>query len=359
MRHLNISNSEVGRNDLRRRTLCGGRRSATSRRDVLMGTELLCCDGKRLVITEGLCYVEQNKKNDTALSENVAGILEKHPNCFSKNMAELGTCQISELNIALTNEKPINRRAYRVPFAKRVVVEEMVNEMLINNIIRPSVSPFASPIVLVKKSNGEDKMCIVYRELNAATKKQPFPMPIIDELLETTSFFTTLDLMAGYYQVPLAAGSQKYTAFVTHNGHFEFLRMLFGLVNAPSTFQCIMNVIIQQMLLPGDVVSYLDNTIIASKSEEEGLENLDRFLSVIGKVGLTLRMDKCVFLAPKISFLGHKISADGIEPGDKKVTAIQNFPVPTDVNAVRRFLGLTGFFRKFVNHYAVLAKPLT
>lgn len=329
--------------------------------DVLLGTELLCRDGNRLVISEGICFVEPVKKTEPVIRPDVAELIAKYPNAFSKSMAELGECVTNKMKIEVMSDKPIQRRPYRIPFSKRTVVDGMVNEMIENKIVRPSESPYASPIVLVKKGNGEDRMCIDYRELNDVTVKQPFPMPIIEELLETLAgnvYFTKLDLMAGYYQVPVVEDSQKYTAFVTHNGHYEFMRMPFGLVNAPSVFQKIMNEV-QKLLPEGDVVSYLDDTIIPSITVAEGLQKLERFLAVIVMVGLTLRLDKCEFLATHITFLGHKLSANGIEPGDKKILAIKEFPVPNDVSDVRRFLGLSGFFRKFVDHYAVVAKPLT
>lgn len=329
--------------------------------DVLLGTELLCRDGNRLVIAEGICFIEPTKTDEKDIRPEISELMIKYPKCFSRNLNELGTCKIHEMKIELTCETPIYRRAYRMPMAKRMAVDNMITELLDNGIIRPSVSSFASPALLVKKSNGEDRLCIDYRELNNVTVKQAFPMPIIEELLESVAgyrFFTTLDLMAGYHQVMVEEESRKYTAFVTHNGHYEYVRMPFGLVNAPSVFQRIMNDVCKK-LPPGFVLSYLDDTIIPSMTEKEGLQKIDVFLSVIESVGLTLRLDKCVFLSSKITFLGHKVSANGIEPGDKKISAIEQFPAPIDVPAVRRFLGMTGFYRKFVSHYASIAKPLT
>lgn len=214
--------------------------------------------------------------------------------------------------------------------------------------------------MLVKKRNGEDRMCVDYRELNSITERQPFPMPVFEKLfamLAGNKYFTSLDLMSGYYQIPVEPESQKYTAFVTHDGHYEFTRMPFGLVNVPSVFQSCMNEL-QIKLPPGDVAVYLDDTIIPSVTVEEGLEKLKRILGAMKECGLTLRLNKCVFLSEHIKFLGHNVSENGIMPGDDKVASIRQFPEPTDLHTVRRFLGLTGFFRKFVRNYYI-AKPLT
>lgn len=177
------------------------------------------------------------------------------------------------------------------------------------------------------------------------TMKQPFPMPVVEEVLASLAgytYFTTLDLMMGYHPIPVDEASRKYTAFVTHDGHFEYKRKPFGLVNAPSVFQNLINEV-QQMLPSGEAITYLDDTIIPSIDIQQGIERLERFLNALKKVGLTLRKDKCVFLAENIKFLGHHVSANGIKPGCDKVAAIQKFPTPKNVHEVRRFLGMTGF----------------
>lgn len=155
-------------------------------------------------------------------------------------------------------------------------------------IIRPSQSSYASPIVLVKKQNGEDRMCVDYRQLNGITVKQPYPMPIIEEQLASlagNTVFTSLDLMAGYYQIPIAESSRKYTGFVTTDGHYEFNRMPFGLVNAPSVFQNFMNDI-ANVLGSGDTIPYLDDIIIPSCDVTQGQKRLEKFLTVFSTTGL-------------------------------------------------------------------------
>lgn len=166
-----------------------------------------------------------------------------------------------------------------------------MEELLQLEIIRNSTSKYASPVVLVQKRKGKDRLCIDYRRLNAITIKQPYPMPIVEEqlaLLAGYKIFTTLDLVAGYYQIPIAESSRKFTGFVTNDGHYEFNRMPFGLVNAPSVFQDAINGIVRQ-LAPGEAIPYLDDIIIPSVDVKQGLERLQKFLIVLARSGLTLR----------------------------------------------------------------------
>lgn len=198
-----------------------------------------------------------------------------------------------------------------------------------------------------------------YRQLNAITVKQPYPMPVVDDklaVLAGNTIFTSLDLVAGYHQIPISESSKRYTAFVTNEGHYEFKRMPFGLVNAPSVFQTAINGVIQQ-LNRGEAIAYLDDVIIPSVDIADGICRLRKFLIVLKTSGLTLRLSKCKFLAEEVSFLGHRINKDGMMPGDVKTAAIRMFPVPTNLHELRQFLGLTGFFRKFVSNYAAITRP--
>lgn len=331
--------------------------------EILLGTKLLCADGKRLVIGEGECFVlPQTNENDDKVTtqEKVKQLLGRYKQCFSENLQDIGICKTTSMKIELTTDVPVRLRPHRVPFAKQEAVKTMVNDLLDNGIITKSKSAYASPIVMVKKTNGEDRMCVDFRALNQITVRQPFPMPVMDELmakLAGSTYFTSMDLISGYHQIPIDPESQKFTAFVTSDGHYEYKRMPFGLVNAAAVFQTLMEEIVT-MMPAGELVAYLDDTVIPSATIEEGLERLERFLQILAKVGLTLRRDKCVFLQERIKFLGHTVTCGGVEPGDDKVAAIRNFEVPKNVHDVRRFLGLTGFFRKFVQHHAVIARPL-
>lgn len=329
---------------------------------MLLGTDLLCGVGRYVLIGNNRCTVLPSVEECAQANRiHVTHLLAEYAHRFASNISEIGTANTSTMKIELTTASPVCQMAHRIPFAKRELVNDIVRDLLNSGIITTSNSPYSSPIVLFKKANGEDRMCIDYRALNAITVKQPFPMPVVEELLAKlagNTYFTSLDLMSGYYQIPVSEESRKFTAFHTHEGHFEFARMPFGLVNAPSVFQACMTVV-QQAMKSGETVIYLDDVVIPSHSIEEGIERLRRFLDALTTAGLTLRLDKCVFLAERITFMGHNISREGNQPGEIKAEAIREFAVPKDIHEVRRFLGRTGFFRKFVPNYAHISKPIT
>lgn len=325
---------------------------------LLLGTDMLCGVGRFVLIGNNECkMVEGGATASPALDE----LLAEFPQCFSTSLHTLGVATTTTMNIELTTSKPICTRGCRLPFAQRPNVSKMVSELLDSGIIVHSKSPYASQLVIVKKSSGEDRLCVDYRPLNAVTVKHRYPMPIIEELLAKMAgctHFTALDFMSGYYQVPIHPDARKYTAFDTHDGHFEFTRMPFGLVNAPSVFQAAINELIKRVPV-GEAIAFMDDIVIPSCGVQQGVERLRRFLEAVTEAGLTLRMEKCVFLAERIKFCGHHVSQKGIEPGESKVAAISDFPEPANVHEVRRFLGLTGYFRKFVKDYARISQPLT
>jgi len=264
------------------------------------------------------------------------------------------------MEITLTSNVPCYTKPYRTPFALRSVVGNITSELLDSD-IRPSDSPYASGIVVVKKQNGEYRLCVDYRRLNSITVKIPFPMPNLEEQfaqLAGNTYFSQLDLRMGYHQVEVCESSKQFTAFVTSDGHYDYNRMPFGLVNAPAVFQAVMNKIVKRME-PGEVLAYLDDVIVPSKTFDGGIQRLEKFFRILKESGLTLRYDKCKFLQSEITLLGHIVNKDGITPGENKLSAIKNFKVPNNVKDVRRFLGLTGFFRKFVENYSLIIRPLT
>lgn len=263
--------------------------------------------------------------------------------------------------INLQNNDPVVYRPYRLAVKEKEQVRTMVSELLENDIVRPSTSSYASPVVLVKKKNGEFRLCIDYRALNKKTVKENYPMPLIDDQLDVLSgnqLFTTLDLKSGYYQIPIREGDKHKTAFVTPDGHFEFNRMPFGLANAPATFQRLMNQVLGSARHK-EVLAYLDDVIIPSNSFDEGLTRLESVLQLFSKVGFTFNLSKCIFFSPKVEYLGFEVSVNGIRPGSKKIEAVEKFPTPLNHHNVRQFLGLASFFRRFVQGFSVIAKPLT
>lgn len=296
----------------------------------------------------------------TDIKNKLQQLVSNFRHCFATSIREIGQSKNTEMHIALNTQQPFTYRPYRMSPAERNVAKEMVQELLDVGIVRESTSPFSSPILLVKKKDGKPRLCVDYRKLNNATVKDKFPLPRIDDQIDRLHgavYYSTLDLVSGYHQIPLEEKSKQYTAFVTPDGHFEYNKMPFGLCNAPSVFQRMMN----NLLAPFDdfATVYLDDILIYSRTPEENLAKLERLLQALSEEGLTLNPDKCSFLCTSVNYLGYEISGQGVQPGKIKSKAIENFPQPKDIRTVRQFLGLTGFFRHFVKNYALITEPIT
>ncbi|XP_046972455.1 uncharacterized protein LOC124539202 [Vanessa cardui] len=272
-----------------------------------------------------------------------------------------GFTNLTEMTIELDDAEPVVYRPYRMSYADRTLVRNMIQEMVDHGIIRESNSPYASPILLVQKKTGDKRLCVDYRALNRKTKKEHYPLPRIEDQLDQLAgnkVFTSLDLASGYYQISIAEESRHKTAFVTPDGQYEYNRMPFGLVNAPSVFQRTINKILLEAKIKYAIV-YMDDILIPSKDIEEGLKRLEEVLVLLKRGGLTLKLSKCHFFLETIDFLGYEVKSDGIRPGLRKIEAVANFPKPGNQHELRQFLGLSGYFRRFIRNYASLAAPLT
>lgn len=288
-------------------------------------------------------------------------LLQSYRDCFAENLCEVGCAVDVEMHIELLDNRPVVYRPYRLSHSEREKVRETIDDLLRNDIIQESTSSYSSPILMVKKKTGEQRLCVDFRALNNKTVKDRFPLPMIDDQvsnLSGNSFFTTLDMASGYYQVPMSKDSQHLTGFVTPDGHYEFKRMPFGLANAPAVFQRMINKILGDKRFKY-ALAYLDDVLIPSKDIEEMFERLEEVLQLFRQYGLTLKLSKCRFFDTKVEYLGYEVSSDGIQPGKEKLRAVEEFPTPRNVHEVRQFLGLTGYYRKFIQGYGESARPLT
>lgn len=274
---------------------------------------------------------------------------------------KLGRTKLLNHNICLTHEMPVKQKPYRVSPTKQKIMKELIDEMLTTGVIEPSSSAWASPIVLIPKKSGGLRFCVDYRKLNAVTYSDAYPLPTIQEILESlagTAIFTTLDLNSGYWQVEMDPESQDKTAFVCSYGLFHFKVIPFGLKNAPATFQRLMETVLGD--LRGKICFvYLDDIIVFSHSKEQHFNDLQVVLDTLRNAGLTVNMKKSNFFQETLKFLGHVVSSEGIQVNSEKTEAIKNFPVPSNLKSFQRFLGMAGWYHRFVADFSQIAEPLT
>lgn len=294
---------------------------------------------------------------DDSTKRDILQILDRHPGCFTKDRK--GTTY--GVHVIDTGEsKPIRCHPRRVSEAERIIISEHVRKMLEAGVITPSKSPWNSPVVLVPKKDGSMRFCVDFRKLNAVTKRDIYPLPIIEEVvsrLSGSTVFTKLDLESGFWQVPVAERDQEKTAFTVPDGAFQFNRMPFGLSGAPSTFQRLMDSVLAELKWK-DCLVYMDDVLIFGADVEEHNQRLDRVLCALEEAKLTLNLEKSLFGSSSITYLGHCIDKNGVSPDPQKLEAIEKFPKPTTLTQLRAFLGLASYYRRFISGFASIAQPL-
>ena len=301
-------------------------------------------------------------------------LCEKYPKVFSKGNEDIGQTQLVTMDIDTGDSPPISSRPYTLALKHHRWVQEEIETLKRVGVITKSMSPWASPIVMVPKKSQPGKppkkrLCINFRKINDLQQKvitegkskgclSLIPLPKIDEMyakLKRAKFFSTIDLRSGYYHIALGKDLRAKTAFVMSFGKYELLQVPFGLAQVPAFFQHLMNKVLDNCSF---AMMYLDDIIIFSNTEEEHLAHIEDIFRRLEAADLKMKRSKCNFFKKHIHYLGHLISADGIRPLKDKLDTIRDMPAARSSKEVKQFLGLAGYYRKFVPHFADLSRPL-
>lgn len=290
----------------------------------------------------------------------IAHLLTEYQDVFSKDSTDLGLTHLAEHAINTGTARPIKQRPRPVPMAFADEDKKAVEKLLQQGSVRPSTSPWAAPMVFVRKKNGEVRPCIDYRKLNNVTCKDAFPLPKTRDCLDAVAgatLFSSLDITSAYNQIPIQEKDIPKTAFVTKYGLFEYTTMPFGLCNAPATFQRVMEIALAGLQWTTCLI-YLDDVLIFGRTFNEQIERIKAVLEKIRAANLKLKPSKCHLLQEEVGFLGHVLSSDGIRPAPDNVEKIMNWSQPTTVKQVQSFLGMANYYRRFIQDYSTIARPL-
>ncbi|KAL2938982.1 Transposon Ty3-I Gag-Pol polyprotein [Bienertia sinuspersici] len=306
-----------------------------------------------------LCYVR-----DTTMEVEIDSIpvVREYPDVFPEEIPGMPPVREVEFGIdLLPGVAPVSKAPYRMAPLELQELKTQLGELLEKGYIRPSVSPWGAPVLFVKKKDGGLRLCIDYRELNKVTIKNKYPLPRIEDLfdqLKGASLFSKIDLRTGYHQLRIKKDDIPKTAFRTRYGHYEFTVMSFGLTNAPAAFMDIMNRTFHEYL-DKFIVVFIDDILIYSRSREEHEEHLRRTLDILRRDRWYAKLSKCEFWLKRIAFLGHIVSNEGVSVDPSKIKAVSEWPRPTNVTEIRSFLGLAGYYRRFVKDFSRIAQPIT
>ncbi|CAL9006102.1 unnamed protein product [Prunus brigantina] len=289
-------------------------------------------------------------------------IVCEFPDVFPDDLPGLPPQRETEFTIELLpGTNPIYQAPYRMAPAELRELKIQLQELVDLGFIQPSVSPWGAPVLFVKKKDGTMRLCIDYRQLNKVTVRNRYPLPRIDDLfdqLKGAKYFSKIDMRSGYHQLRVREEDVPKTAFRTRYGHYEFLVMPFGLTNAPAVFMDLMNRVFRPFL-DRFVIVFIDDILVYSKTLEGHKKHLRLVLKTLRRRQLYAKFSKCQFWLDRVDFLGHVISAEGIYVDPRKIEVVVNWVQPANVTEVRSFLGLAGYYRRFVEGFSVIAAPLT
>lgn len=287
--------------------------------------------------------------------------LSQRVNVFSLSDWDVGLAKGVEHHIRLRDENPFRERSRRLAPADLEDVRRHLKNLMAAGIVKESRSPYASPIVVARKKNGDVRMCVDYRTLNSRTIPDQYVTPRVEDALDClvgSKWFSVLDLRSGYYQIPMAEEDKEKTAFICPVGFFQFERMPQGITGAPATFQRLMERAVGDMHLLEAIV-YLDDIIVFGQTLEQHEERLLKVLDRLEECGLKVSIDKCQFCQPEVRYVGHIVSAEGVAVDPAKIEAVTRWKQPHDLKSLRSFLGFCGYYRRFIKNYSSIVRPLT
>ncbi|XP_075910632.1 uncharacterized protein LOC142906516 [Petromyzon marinus] len=305
---------------------------------------------------------DENASLSTGERQQLRELIERFTDVFSQSKFDLGRTTLLEYHIDTGDSAPIRLNSHRFSPAEKEHVRSVVDEMLVVDIVSPSTSPWGAPIVLVKKRDGSLRFCVDFRKLNKISEADAYPLPRMDDSLDALSgarFFSTLDLLSGFWQLPLDEASRPKTAFRTHQGLFEFNRLPMGLHSASATFQRLMEMVLAGLQWESCLI-YLDDVIVFGRTFDEHLQCLEAVFVKVRAAGLKFKPQKCHLLQPSVKYLGHIVSASGvtITTDPEKTACVRTWPTLTSVAEVRSFVGFASYYCRFVRDFATIAKPL-
>ncbi|GJY66666.1 reverse transcriptase domain-containing protein [Tanacetum coccineum] len=329
---------------------------------------IISCTKTQKYLLEGcpifLAHVTMKKAEDKSKEKQLeeVPIVQDFPEVFPEDLPGIPPTRQVEFQIDLIpGAAPVARAPYRLAPSEMKELSDQLKELSDKGFIRPSSSPWGAPVLFVKKKDGSFRMCIDYRELNKLTVKNRYPLPRIDDLfdqLQGSSIYSKIDLRSGYHQLRVREEDIPKTAFRTRYGHYEFQVMPFGLTNAPAVFMDLMNRVCKPYL-DKFVIVFIDDILIYSKNKQEHAEHLKLILELLKKEQLYAKFSKCEFWIPKVQFLGHVIDSQGIHVDPAKIESVKDWASPKSATEIRQFLGLAGYYRRFIEGFSKIAKPMT
>ncbi|XP_058195949.1 uncharacterized protein LOC131312301 [Rhododendron vialii] len=331
---------------------------------VVSSTSIILAFKAKSLMSKGckgyIAYVVDTEKKAPTLEE--IPIVNEFEDVFPDELPGIVLDREVEFTIELLpGTNPISITPYHMAPAELLELKVQLKELLDRGFIQPSISPWGAPVLFVKKKDGSMRICIDYRQLNKVTVRNQYPLPRIDDLfdqLHGATVFSKIDLRSGYHQIKVRDNDVIKTAFRTRYGHYEFLVMPFGLTNAPAVFMDLMNRVFRSFL-DTFVIVFIDDILIYSRTKEEHEDHLRIVLQVLRDNHLFGKLSKCTFWLDSVEFLGHVISSNGVCGNPKKIEAVVNWESPKNVSEIRSFLGLAGYYRKFIHGFSAIALPMT